>query len=348
MPVRPLTSQSHPIEINQPSALFHHNTTPNLELLAARGDQQEFLGQTHRYSDPSNTGGWSQQADHYGRRRQSLESRPTGREVGGQSIQMVQRLLVASFPGDDQLPGGVCIQEEEIISSSAFQAGQETKKLDIPVPTQERQEKVQKAPSLTSDEGNRITETQGARRKDKKVKQKLKARKHTLQFGDDPSDVMCPFGHLPVRACRWLGSRIARRAHVLRYHYKDVQHCDFMALAINTARVLFAHNEMFLCYTFIHPTANILYCVVQHASASKTCKERFYYTCEIFTSEGTFLSEKEEVISMDETTFGTLVASGNILALEGEIVSKFVAEKADVLFLIIPSFLGPVLTTECD
>jgi hypothetical protein len=321
-PMMSLTSQRHPIEFNQPLALFHHDTTPYLEFLAAGGDLQEFL-------------------------RQQYDDYRHGRQIGmqEQSIQKVLHWLLTSCHGDDQLPESVRVEEEEIHSSSTLQADQETKKLDTSVPTQNGQENVQKT-CLTSDEGNRLTETQGAKPKYKNNKQKRKTGKHALEFGDDQSDVMCPFGCLPVQACNWLGDPIARTGHVLRFHYGDVEYGDCVELAPNTARILIAYDEMFLCYTFIHPTENILYYVAQYVSASNTHKEHFYYSFEILSSETFYFSEKNEMTSMDETTFGALVSSDNIPKFESEIVSTFVAEETVVLFIIIPSFLRPILSAD--
>ena len=315
----PLTTPRFPM-VFQPPPRFHHDSLYNRELLNASLNQREFS---------STVVGQRQQAGNSADEEQTTGSEGVRRKNFEKSIRRVQQWLFSSVPEDVGSSRNVC-EEEDVRPLSPRQTGQQTEELrevtKTSKPIEKKRSNVQKTP----------TESQGAKPKRGTVerpepvqenlcgqegRQESESPEQSHQSADDRNNVRCPFGCLPVQACNWSGPRNVRRGHVVRYHYWDVEHGNRINLAANIARVLIAYDEMFLCYTFIHPVTHLVYCVAQYASVSNKC---FYYSCEIYDSDDTYITERQVVTSVDEVTFSTLVASRRVPTFDNRFFSEFV------------------------
>jgi hypothetical protein len=339
--VVPLTTPRFSM-VFQPPPRFRHDSLYNRELLNASLNQREFS---------SAVVGQRQQAGNSADEEQTTGSEGVRRKDLEKSILKVQEWLLSSFPEDVGSSRNVC-EEEDVRSLSPRQTGQQTKELqevtETSKPIEKKRSNVRKTPSLGSSKETLTTESQGAKPKHgtaqrpepvqenlcgQEGRQESEAPELFLQSADDRNDVMCPFGCLPVQACNWSGPRNVRRGHVVRYHYWDVEHGNRISLAANIARVLIAYDEMFLCYTFIHPGTYIVYCVAQYASMSNKC---FYYRCEICDSDDTYVTKRQVVTSVDEVTFSTLLASRRVATFDTRFFREFWDFNMTVCFIIVP------------
>jgi hypothetical protein len=148
--------------------------------------------------------------------------------------------------------------------------------------------------------------------------------------------VICPFGALPVKACSWKNELRDRRKHVVIAHHDDFEYCNKVILTPNTARILIAYDEMFLCYTYMDPTTNKLYCVTQYTSKTSGLNALYQYICKLrATCRYEMIKDTRLVSSMDET-FLALMTSGRCVRFDSEVARSFMGDKIAVCFRITP------------
>jgi hypothetical protein len=172
--------------------------------------------------------------------------------------------------------------------------------------------------------------------------QKQDARKaelleHPLQPEDSRKEVMCLLWNLPERTCTWMGDRSDRRRHVMTTHPQVVYHGNSAELTANGARVLLAYDEMFLCYTFMHPTTDTLHCVTQHACRRPRCYALYQYRCELRAACRYEKIVDTRLVAPVDETFERLHTSGRSVRFDAEVTRRFVGDNLAVLFTVVPA-----------
>jgi hypothetical protein len=151
----------------------------------------------------------------------------------------------------------------------------------------------------------------------------------------DARKVMCPFGRLPVNACTWVGELKDRRKHVVFHHCEDVEHGNKVELAPNSARLLIAYDEMFLCYTYTNPITKKLYCAIHHACKTNRCSGLYQYRCELRAMSRCEKIVDTRLVSSLSETFCALMTSGRCARFDDEVARSFMGDNVAVFFTII-------------
>jgi hypothetical protein len=156
-----------------------------------------------------------------------------------------------------------------------------------------------------------------------------------FQLTDAEMYVVCPFGMLPYSTCPWVGQSIERMEHVQRCHDMHVEYSDNVALTSNDAIILIAHEEMFLCYSYLHPITSDLYCIAQLANTWSIYNNSYKYVCELYTFKGDRLSHETRVVALSNETFYKLLQPDRCVRFGSRIIKQYVDEEIIVTFKII-------------
>ncbi|XP_021940833.1 uncharacterized protein LOC110840249 isoform X3 [Zootermopsis nevadensis] len=147
--------------------------------------------------------------------------------------------------------------------------------------------------------------------------------------------VMCPFRRLPLKPCDWIGDMRGRRRHVMFQHYDDVVHGNKVTLTPDSARLLIAYDEMFLCFTYTNPVTRRLYCVTLHVCKGYSCSELYQYRCELLSRSRDEKIVDTRLVSPLSKPFYALMTSGRCVRFDEKVLRCFMGDKIIISFTII-------------